>query len=55
MARMDIRQIDSGTPINCNFEGKRCIYHAPVNEQHTCDYICKTGKRRGCEATECTV
>lgn len=52
--RINLREIPKGTPINCNSDGKQCIYRAPVNEQHTCDYICKEGKMRGCEPTECT-
>ena len=52
--KRDIRKLEEGEPINCDTEGKRCIYRAPVTSAGLCDYISKIGKMRGCDPDKCT-
>lgn len=42
-------------PIDCNTQGKRCVYKGRVSGgDYICDYLCKVGHSRGCDASQCT-
>lgn len=41
-------------PINCDKQGKKCIYKIKLSNCNACDYLCQVGHSRGCEPTECT-
>ena len=43
-------------PIDCNTQGKRCIYRTSSNMAHhyLCDYCCIVGKTRGGDPKQCT-
>lgn len=46
-------EIIEGTPIDCDTEGRACIYRAPKG-CHLCDYCSHVGKLRGGSPHECT-
>ena len=42
------------TTVKCtNSVKKKCVYSGWIGREHICDYLGKTGKRRGCSAKEC--
>lgn len=49
------KEIMPGQPINCNLQGKRCIYGTVKTQRNVylCDYFFKTGKLRGCPPEKC--
>ena len=42
-------------PIDCNTQGRKCIFKARVSGgELICDYLCKVGHMRGCDPHQCT-
>lgn len=50
------KEIIPGQPIDCNTQGKKCIYGTAKTQRniHLCDYFFKTGKLRWCDPEQCT-
>lgn len=49
----EVSEIVAGTPIDCDTEGGKCIYRAPKQGCHLCDYCLLAGKLRGGSPHEC--
>ena len=48
------KPIVTGEPIDCDTQGKRCIYRETYSKQFACNYCSFTGKLRGGSPHECT-
>ena len=48
------KEIVIGEPIDCDTQGKRCIYRETHSKQFACNYCSFTGKLRGGSPNECT-
>lgn len=54
--RREEKVIIPGEPINCNTQGKKCVYRTKKcdSNKYLCDYFFKTGRIRGCDPEKCT-
>lgn len=50
----NVAEIVEGQPIDCNTQGKRCIYRNPDDKNGYCNYCLTVGRCRGGSPHECT-
>lgn len=49
-----VAEIVEGEPIDCDTQGKRCIYRNPDDKNGLCNYCLTVGKCRGGDPHQCT-
>lgn len=51
--KKEYMEVINEVPINCDKQGKRCVYRARPLAANKCDYCLKMGKMRGGSPEEC--